>query len=144
MDRGRKRKRSGFILRSSSRILFPLMLVTGIYIFTHGHLTPGGGFPGGSMIASSFLLLYLADDNFRANVKGFKIAEGIAGTLYVVLGIIGLLAGGYFLVNFLPTGVVGNLLSGGIIPIVYVIIGLKVGSEITGIITDMFNEEVKA
>ncbi|MBN2883906.1 MAG: cation:proton antiporter, partial [Clostridia bacterium] len=70
--------------------------------------------------------------------------EGIAGTLYVVLGIIGLLAGGYFLINFLPTGVVGNLFSGGIIPIVYVIIGLKVGSEITGIITDMFNEEVKA
>jgi len=144
MDKGRKRKKSGFILRTSAHILFPLMLVTGIYIFTHGHLTPGGGFPGGSMIASSFLLLYLADDNFRANVKGFKIAEGMAGTLYVVLGIIGLLAGGYFLVNFLPTGTVGNLLSGGIIPIVYVIIGLKVGSEITGIITDMFNEEVKA
>lgn len=144
MDKGRKRRKSGFILKASSGILFPLMLVTGIYIFTHGHLTPGGGFPGGSMIASSFLMLYLADENFRADVKGFKIAEGIAGTLYVVLGIIGLLAGGYFLVNFLPTGVVGNLFSGGIIPIVYVIIGLKVGSEITGIITDMFNEEVKA
>ncbi len=144
MDRGRKRRKSGFILGTSAKLLFPLMLVTGIYIFTHGHLTPGGGFPGGSMIASSFLLLYLADDGFRANVKGFKIAEGIAGTLYVLLGIAGLLAGGYFLVNFLPTGVVGELLSGGIIPVIYVIIGLKVGSEITGIITDMFNEEVEA
>jgi multicomponent Na+:H+ antiporter subunit B len=47
-------------------------------------------------------------------------------------------------VNFLPTGTVGNLLSAGIIPVVYVIIGLKVGSEITGIVADMFNEEVKA
>lgn len=144
MDKGKKRKKSGFILKTSAGLLFPLMLVTGIYIFTHGHLTPGGGFPGGSMIASSFLMLYLADDKFRANVKGFKIAEGIAGTIYVVIGIIGLLAGGYFLVNFLPTGIVGTLFSGGIIPIIYVVIGLKVGSEITGIITDMFNEEVKA
>ncbi|HPJ21198.1 MAG TPA: Na(+)/H(+) antiporter subunit B [Clostridia bacterium] len=144
MDKGRKRSGSGFILRTSARILFPLMLVTGIYIFTHGHLTPGGGFPGGSMIASSFLLLYLADESFRANVKGFKVAEGLAGTLYVAIGIVGLLAAGYFLVNFLPTGTVGNLLSAGIIPVVYVIIGLKVGSEITGIVADMFNEEVKA
>lgn len=144
MDKRKKRKKSGYILATAAKILFPLMLVTGIYIFTHGHLTPGGGFPGGSMIASSFLLLYLADEKFKANIKGFKIAEGTAGILYVSIGIVGLIAGGYFLINFLPTGIVGNLFSSGIIPVVYIIIGLKVGSEITGIITDMFNEEVKA
>lgn len=144
MDKAPKRKKIGFILKASAGILFPVMLVTGVYIFTHGHLTPGGGFPGGSMIASSFLLLYLADDGFRANVKGFKITEGIAGTLYVLAGIAGLVTAGCFLVNFLQTGIVGNLLSGGIIPIIYILIGLKVGSEITGIIAEMFNEEVKA
>ena len=99
LDKGTERKKSGFILGTAARILFPLMLVVGIYIFTHGHLTPGGGFPGGSMIASSFLLLYLADEKFKANVSGFKIAEGIAGTLYVAAGAEGLFIGGYLLKN---------------------------------------------
>lgn len=62
---GKKKKwgKSGFILKTAAAVIFPLMLITGVYIFTHGHLTPGGGFPGGSMIASSFLLLYMADVN---------------------------------------------------------------------------------
>ncbi|MBN2557462.1 MAG: cation:proton antiporter, partial [Clostridia bacterium] len=105
---------------------------------------PGGGFPGGSMIASSFLLLYMADDRFRLRLGGFKAAEGTAGALYVLIGLAGLLAGGYFLVNFLPTGTVGNLVSAGIIPVVYVLIGLKVGSGITGIVAEMIEEEVEA
>lgn len=138
----RKAGKSGFILKTSAGYLFPIMLITGIYIFTHGHLTPGGGFPGGSMIASSFLLLYLADEKFSLKMNGFKIAEGITGTVFILLGAAGLVAGGYFLLNFLPTGTIGNLFSAGIIPILYVLIGLKVGSEITGIISDMTKVEV--
>lgn len=140
----RKRKKSGFILKVASKLLFPVLLITGIYIFTHGHLTPGGGFPGGAMIASSFLLLYLADEKFVASIEKFKILEGTAGSLYVLIGAAGLLIGGYYLMNFLPTGTVGSLLSAGVIPIVYVLIGLKVGSEITSIISDFLKEEVAA
>jgi len=141
---GKKKRlgKSGFILKTAAGILFPVMLITGIYIFTHGHLTPGGGFPGGSMIASSFLLLYLADEKFELKLKGFKVAEGVAGTLFIVIGAVGLMAGGYFLMNFLPTGTVGNLFSAGIVPIIYVLIGLKVGSEITGVLSDMMTVEV--
>ncbi|MCK5759037.1 MAG: Na(+)/H(+) antiporter subunit B [Clostridiales bacterium] len=141
-SKNKKRKKSGFILKTAAGYIFPIMLLTGIYIFTHGHLTPGGGFPGGSMIASSFLLLYMADDKFELNLSRFKIAEGTAGTLYVLLGAAGLIIGGYFLMNFLPTGTVGDLFSAGLVPIVYVLIGLKVGSEITGVISDMTKEEV--
>jgi multicomponent Na+:H+ antiporter subunit B len=42
----------------------------------------------------------------------------------------------------LPTGIVGNLFSAGIIPIVYVLVGLKVGSEVSGIIADFSKSEV--
>lgn len=138
----KKFSKNGFILKTAAHIIFPIMLITGIYIFTHGHLTPGGGFPGGSMIASSFLLLYMADEKFSLNINRFKIAEGTAGTIYVLLGAAGLLVGGYFLMNFLPTGTVGDLFSAGLVPIIYVLIGLKVGSEITGVISDMMKEEV--
>ena len=130
-----------FMLKTGSRILFGIILVTSLYIIFHGHLTPGGGFPGGAMIASAILLLYLADDNFRSNIKGFKLLEGVAGSLFVIIGLLGLVVATYFLQNFLPTGTVGDLLSAGIIPIIYVLIGLKVGSEISGIVDNFLTEE---
>lgn len=130
-----------FMLRVGSRALFGIILVTGIYIIFHGHLTPGGGFPGGTMIASAILLLYLADDQFRSKIQAFKWMEGIAGSLYVILGILGLIVGGYFLKNLLPNGVIGDLISSGMIPIVYMLIGLKVGSEIAGVIDHFMSEE---
>ncbi len=133
-----------FMLRVGSNILFGIILVTSIYIIFHGHLTPGGGFPGGAIIASAVLLLYLADDRFRSNVKGFKILEGVAGSVFVVIGLLGLVLATAFLQNFLPVGTVGNLVSAGIIPVIYVLIGLKVGSEIAGIVDNFLTEEESA
>jgi len=133
-----------FMLRVGSKILFGIILVTSFYIILHGHLTPGGGFPGGAIIASSVLLLYLADDKFRSNIKSFKILEGVAGSLFVIIGLLGLVFATYFLQNFLPAGHVGELLSAGIIPIIYILIGLKVGSEIAGIVDNFLTEEESA
>lgn len=130
-----------FMLRVGSRALFGIIIMTGVYVILHGHLTPGGGFPGGTMIASAMLLLYLADDQFRARIKDFKILESLAGSLYVVIGLLGLVFATYFLQNFLPTGTVGDLVSSGIVPIVYILIGLKVGSEISGMIDNFLTEE---
>jgi multicomponent Na+:H+ antiporter subunit B len=133
-----------FMLRVGSKILFGIILVTSLYIILHGHLTPGGGFPGGAIIASSVLLLYLADDKFRSNVKGFKILEGVAGSIFVIIGLLSLVFATYFLQNYLPEGSVGQLLSAGIIPIIYVLIGLKVGSEIAGIVDNFLTGEESA
>ncbi len=133
-----------FMLRVGSKILFGIILVTSLYIILHGHLTPGGGFPGGAIIASSVLLLYLADDKFRSNIKSFKILEGVAGSLFVIIGLLGLVLATYFLQNFLPAGNIGELLSAGIIPIIYILIGLKVGSEIAGIVDNFLTEEESA
>jgi len=133
--------RPNFMLRVGSRALFGIILMTGIYIAIHGHLTPGGGFPGGAMIASSVLLLYLADDTFRAKISGFKVLESVAGSAYVLIGIAGLFVASYFLENFMFNEAIGTLFSAGIIPIVYVLIGLKVGSEISGIVDNFLTEE---
>lgn len=133
-----------FLLQYGAKLVFPIILVVGVYIFVHGHLTPGGGFPGGSMIASAMLLLYLAEENVQSAIHGFKILEGVAGSVYVIIGLAGVAVGGYFLLNFLPTGTVGTLFSAGIIPIVYVVIGLKVGAELTGLISNFYAEEVEA
>lgn len=145
--RGNRKKykfnlKPNFILTYGARLVFGIILINGLYMITHGHLTPGGGFPGGSIIAAAVLLLYIADEEFRVKVSYVKKTESVAGSLYVIIGLLGLILGGYFLENFLPTGTVGQLLSGGIIPIVYVLVGFKVGAEISGIIDNFTSEEV--
>lgn len=137
-----KRSRSGFILRSGSKVIMPLIMIVGVYVITHGHLSPGGGFQGGAMIASAMLLMALSDPDFMPKIKAFKILEGLSGTVYILIGFIGMFLMGNFLQNIDATGVVGELFSAGLIPIVYLFIGLKVGSELTGIITDFMKEEV--
>lgn len=132
----------GFILKYGSRMAVSLIFIFGIYMISHGHLSPGGGFPGGSIMAAGILLLYTSDNDFRVKVGKVKFFESIAGTIYVVLGILGIAIGGYFLYNFLPTGEVGSLISGGLIPVVYAVIGLKVGSELVGIIDSFSDVEV--
>jgi multicomponent Na+:H+ antiporter subunit B len=138
-----QKEKSGFILRVGSKAIMPIIMVVAFYVITHGHLSPGGGFQGGAMIASAMLLMALSDEEFMPNVKGFKLLEGFAGTAYVVIGLLGIILSGYFLENFLGTGVVGQLFSAGVIPIVYLFIGLKVGAELTGIITDFFKKEAQ-
>ncbi len=144
-----KRKRQSFshqpnfILKHGARFVFAIMILFGVYMFTHGHLSPGGGFPGGGIIAAAILLLYMADNDFRVKLTALKIAEGAAGSLYIIIGLLGLFIGGYFLKNFLPTGIVGDVFSAGIIPIVYILIGLKVGSELSSIMDSFLTQEVE-
>lgn len=125
-----------FILKITIGIILPLILLFGAYVFIHGHLTPGGGFPGGTIIALGMLLLILANKQFRITHVA-KYTEQIAGVGYVLVGLLGMAFSGVFLINFLPTGVVGNLFSSGIVPIVYILIGFKVGAELSSIISEM-------
>ncbi|MEA3408936.1 MAG: MnhB domain-containing protein, partial [Candidatus Eisenbacteria bacterium] len=118
--------------------LVPLILLFGAYIFTHGHLTPGGGFQGGAIIASAFLLVYLSSPGKRISEKGASLTESVSGLVFVAIGLLGLTAGThYFLANFLPKGALNTLFSAGIVPIIYCAIGLKVGSELTGVVDNL-------
>ena len=131
---------SSLVLSAGCKFLFPFILLFGAYIFLHGHLTPGGGFQGGAVIASGFLLVYLGCPGRRINEARFNATESIGGLVFVIVGLIGLAFGGYFLVNFLPKGVPNTLLSAGIMPIVYIAIGVKVGTELAGIIDNLIEE----
>lgn len=46
-----------------ARIVYPLMLVFGFYVVVNGHISPGGGFQGGAIIATAILILYYIDPN---------------------------------------------------------------------------------
>ncbi|MBN1199245.1 MAG: hypothetical protein JXA23_07830 [Bacteroidales bacterium] len=123
------------ILSTASKLLIPFMLVLGIYVFVNGHLTPGGGFQGGAIIASAFVLLLLADPLSKLNHRIIAMVESVSGVAFVLIGLLGIfLAGGFLDNRILDLGTFGALLSAGVIPLLYIFIGLKVGSELTNII----------
>ncbi len=105
----------------------------------YGHLSPGGGFQGGVIIASAVLLLLVSHKTFEVPHAVIVALETFAGVSYVLIGLIGLVVLDVFLGNFLPHDIsqMGMLLSGGIIPIIYIIVGIKVGSEMSMIVQNL-------
>jgi multicomponent Na+:H+ antiporter subunit B len=126
------------LLSTGAGILIPAIFLFGAYIFLHGHLTPGGGFQGGVVIATGVLFAYFAGALGRLNHGFITVLEGLSGFSYVAVGILGLwLAGGFLDPSFLPTGSIGELFSAGAIPVIYSLIGIKVGAEMSGVIDSM-------
>ncbi|MEA3392540.1 MAG: Na(+)/H(+) antiporter subunit B [Candidatus Marinimicrobia bacterium] len=137
-----KKRDSSQILQSGTIFLFPLILAFGVYIFLHGHLTPGGGFQGGVVIASGIVLLLLSQVATKINNTVLHLVESLSGVAYITLGILGLVLAAGFLDNrFLDLGEFGRLLSAGAIPLIYSFIGLKVGAELVGIIDNMQKDQ---
>ncbi len=48
------------IVRTAAKVMFPLIMLFGIYVVVHGHTTPGGTFSGGSIMAGAFVIYTLA------------------------------------------------------------------------------------
>jgi multicomponent Na+:H+ antiporter subunit B len=123
------------IVKTGAGFLFPLLLVFGVYIFVHGHLTPGGGFQGGVVIASAISLLFIAGLSSGAKDRLLRFVESVSGLVYLSIAVAGIILAGGFLDNrIFSLGKVGTLLSAGAIPVIYIFIGLKVGTELTGIV----------
>ncbi|MDA3778963.1 MAG: hypothetical protein PF487_01825 [Bacteroidales bacterium] len=126
------------ILQTAAKILVPIIFLFGAYIFLNGHLTPGGGFQGGAVIASGVVLLLLANPNSLINHNMLSFLESISGFSFVTIGILGIfLAGGFLDNSILELGSFGKLISAGAIPLIYIFIGLKVGSELTSIVSTL-------
>lgn len=126
------------LVQTGSLFLVSLIFLLGIYIFVNGHLTPGGGFQGGAVIASGVLLLLLANPYKELRHNLLNIIESISGFVYVGVGTLGLLFAAGFLDNrILSPGTLGNLFSAGAIPIIYVCIGMKVGSELSNVLKNL-------
>jgi multicomponent Na+:H+ antiporter subunit B len=135
--------RSSELVRTGARLLVGPMILFGAYIFVHGHLTPGGGFQGGAVVASAVLLLLLADRERELPHGLMSWLESLSGFGFVLVGLIGLAVAGSFLANsgVMPLGTWNRLFSGGVIPIIYVLIGLKVGSELAALLDVMMRGE---
>ena len=77
------------IIRTVAKGIFPFIILLGFFIILHGHLTPGGSFPGGAIVASGFALVAVAFGIKRAEMlvkeKTLHIMEGIVAMIIVIL-----------------------------------------------------------
>lgn len=132
------------VIRISVRMLVPFIQLFGLYVIVHGHYSPGGGFQGGVLLGSSFILLALAF-GIKTSMNYFsETMNGILGNvgalIYIGTGLLCALAGGLFLdysaLNaILPLGLI-EWRSLGIF-IVEVGVGLTVMSIMLGLYWDL-------
>ena len=89
------------IIQTLSRLLIPFMQIFALYVIAHGHHSPGGGFQGGCILGSSFILLCVAYDikwaKRRMTEKLNTIYCSIGVILFAGIGIICLILGGNYL-----------------------------------------------
>jgi multisubunit Na+/H+ antiporter MnhB subunit len=130
-------KGMSLIVKTMTNVMIGFIFIYGIYIILHGHLTPGGGFAGGVIIAGAFVLKVLAFGSQgtaeKKSEKSASIFESIGGLLFIGVALSGLLLAGTFFLNFLPKGIPLHLLSAGIIPLCNIAISIKVGAGLFSI-----------
>jgi multicomponent Na+:H+ antiporter subunit B len=113
-------------------LLLALTLIVGLDIVAHGHVTPGGGFQGGIMLATALHLVYVAG-RYRSleqlrPIPIFENGEAAGVAAFAALGLAGLGVAGSFLANVLPFGTFGQIFSAGTVPLLNIAVGLAVGS----------------
>lgn len=125
------------IVKTITRLTIGLILLFGIYIVLHGHLSPGGGFAGGVIIALSFIHLMLAFGKevalkkFSQSMASFF--ESLGAIIFISIAVLGFL-GGYFFLNFLNKGEAFHLFSAGIIPLANIATCFKVGAGLYAVL----------
>jgi multicomponent Na+:H+ antiporter subunit B len=125
------------IVKTITRLIVGLIFLYGIYIVFHGHLTPGGGFAGGIIIAGAFILLVLAEGSEELSTEAKKwrasLFESLGIFIFWFLAMLGVFAGTFFFLNLLPKGKPLELLSAGIILPCNIGIGIEVGAALFAI-----------
>jgi multicomponent Na+:H+ antiporter subunit B len=111
--------------------LGPIVLLFGFYVMLYGHLSPGGGFQGGVVIASGIVFISLGsktDSSTKLQEASVLSRIEAVGFLFLIMASISGI--------FLKTGFLGNpLLNTNLPPVSFIIIlniiiGLKVGAGI--------------
>lgn len=127
--------------------LVPLTVAFGLYMISHGAVSPGGGFQGGVILATAPLAVYLAAEarTFEriAPKLLLEIAEAAGAAGYVLLGLVGLAAGVAFLGNVLPLGHAGEVNGAGNIQALNLIVGFEVAAGFVLLLSAFIEEALR-
>jgi multicomponent Na+:H+ antiporter subunit B len=136
--------RASDALRALARTLAPIVVLIGLYVVSHGHLTPGGGFQGGVVLASAVVLLYAGGRYAVARtvspVPLLEAGEAAGAAGFALVGVGGLVFTVAFFQNFIGLGSEGNLLSGGTIPVSNLAVGVEVAGAFSLVLSELLEQ----
>ena len=120
------------ILQKVAILLIPIIIMFGIYVVLNGHLSPGGGFSGGAIIGSAFIL-YLNAYGFGKigrffTEKVYKRVAVFSLMFYALAKCYAFFCGANGLNSHIPKGIPGHILSAGLILPLDIAVGFVVAS----------------
>lgn len=134
-----------------------VLMLLGIVVILGGHITPGGGFQGGSLIAAAYVLAIISFGIRKCPInfshKFLETLESFGALTFLILGLLGMAISGYYLFNVggiygmdpfpSPLGIAQNgSLNVGIIPYLNTAVGLKVLAGLSTITTLLISERI--
>ena len=95
------------VVEGVARVLVPFIQIFALYVITHGHYGPGGGFQGGVILAASMMLLRLSlgeeYEHRRFPPTLASVVAAVGMLIYALAGLLPLAWGGNFLdYSYLP------------------------------------------
>lgn len=117
-------------------ILFPCIMLFGVYVVLNGHLSPGGGFSGGAIMGGG-LIVYSASFGTKCagqifNMKTFRVITSTALLCYAASKAYSFFTGANGLHSMIPLGTPGAILSSGLILVLDICVGAIVACTMYG------------
>ncbi len=142
-----ERRRSSEAERWLGAALVGPITILAAYIVTHGQLTPGGGFQGGVILMGAFAFIFLGGEwlillRLRRGVPWPEMVEAASAAGFTMIGFGGLIAVGFFFANFIASGTPGSLLSGGMIPLANIAVGLEVAGATLMVLSELLDQRL--
>ena len=134
------------IVTTTAMILVPVIILFGIYIILNGHLAPGGGFAGGSIIGSG-LILYAVAFGFSGmqriiSDRSFRIITACALFFYSLSKCYSFFCGANGYSTVFTPGIPGRILSAGLILPLNIAVGIVVACTMYGLYSVFVRGEI--
>jgi len=124
------------IVKEVAKLVTGFIALFAAYIVLYGHLTPGGGFVGGVILACSFILTALAFGKDFANQMisdgGTKSWDTFGALMFLLVALLGYHTGSFFANLWAGPGNF-HLISAGTMPLSNIAIGIKVAACLLGV-----------
>jgi multicomponent Na+:H+ antiporter subunit B len=142
---GRNLPATSEAIRVPALILTGPTVVMGWYLASHAQTSPSGGFQGGVVLATAFILVYLAGQflGFRrvSPVDITDAVEALGAGGFAAVGIAAVIMGLAYLTNFLPLGTTpGAVSSSGTIALISFFVGVEVAAAFILIVGELLDQ----
>ncbi|MGE4284028.1 MAG: MnhB domain-containing protein [Clostridia bacterium] len=135
------------ILKEISKVIIPFIQIFAIYIIFHGHLSPGGGFSGGTILGASLILYHIVygkdEAQKKISYKRLMSLMCISLLFYGVLKGYSFITGGSHIEVFtMPLGTPGRIFSAGYILPLNIAVGIVVSMTMYLLFTLFYEGEI--